>query len=338
MKCYIDPKNKSALLEQNGFLVNGNGVSYPIIKHENFSIPLLVYNNSKELSSSVSYDNKDSVKHYIQFKKWLFKTFNIDEHEFRVSLMKKWDLSDSPNIKKILITGCGLGDDIVAAFNTFGKNIQIYSTDLSLQMVKYAIGLHKSYRDIKFSVCDAQFLPFSDNFFDVVFHFGGINLFPNISLAIQEMTRVVKDKGLVGFGDESVGHWLRNLEYGKMVINNNSLWSAYPPLESLPLEADKVRLDWVLGNCFYFISFVKKANGPYINLDIPHKSVRGGTIRTRYFGVLEGIQPNLKQEVIEHAKNQGKSISDFINEIISCYLEKNNNTRKNDKRKTKNYR
>ena len=71
---------------------------------------------------------------------------------------------------------------------------------------------------------DALSLPYCDNYFDAVYHFGGINLFGNIRLAISEMERVCKLGGQVMFGDESVAMHLRDSDYGKMFIHNNSLW------------------------------------------------------------------------------------------------------------------
>src|SRR3546814_5164791 len=75
-----------------------------------------------------------------------------------------------------------------------------------------------------FSVSDACHLPFEDRFFDAAFHFGGINLFEDVEGAIGEMNRVVKPGGRVVFGDEGIGPWLRDTEFGRIVVNNNPLW------------------------------------------------------------------------------------------------------------------
>jgi len=322
MAVYVDPKEKTALTEQDDFLLSKNGSNYPILKYGCYSVPAFVEEEmaSKTNALASSYSHDLSVEHYSNFKAWLFETFKVDEHDFRINLMKKMIVRDA---KRILITGCGLGDDIAPVFKVMGKNIEIHATDFSSQMVKHAAGIHEGYsKNLRFSICDACFLPFEDNYFDAVFHFGGINFFSDIPLAIKEMVRVVRPQGKVGFGDESVGPWLRDLDYGKMVINNNSLWAALPPIEKLPVEAVNVNLEWILGNCFYFISFSKNPGGAYINADVPHKGPRGGTMRTRYYGTLEGVPISLKEQVLEQAKSREISVSDFVKEALGCYIKK----------------
>ena len=48
------------------------------------------------------------------------------------------------------------------------------------------------------------------DFFDAVFHFGGFNEFFDAQTDRDEFARVVKPGGIVLFGDESVGPWLRD--------------------------------------------------------------------------------------------------------------------------------
>ena len=49
---------------------------------------------------------------------------------------------------------------------------------------------------------NGQFLPFADNSFDAVFHFGGVNLFNDPDRALREFIRVVKKDGILSWGDE----------------------------------------------------------------------------------------------------------------------------------------
>jgi ubiquinone/menaquinone biosynthesis C-methylase UbiE len=49
---------------------------------------------------------------------------------------------------------------------------------------------------------NGQYLPFSDDSFDALFHFGGVNLFNDPGKAIGEFVRVVKKGGIVSWGDE----------------------------------------------------------------------------------------------------------------------------------------
>jgi SAM-dependent methyltransferase len=142
--------------------------------------------------------------------------------------------------------------------------------------------------------------------------------------AIHEMARVVKPGGRVLIGDEGVAPWLKETEYGKAVICNNKLWASEIPLALLPTNASDVQVSWVLGNCFYVIDFEIAKELPYINMDIEHKGLRGGSMRKRYFGQIEGIDPKLKELVIKAATREGVSISSWIEKNIANALKVSN--------------
>jgi ubiquinone/menaquinone biosynthesis C-methylase UbiE len=321
MKVYVSPRDQSQLVEQENAFVRTDGESFPIIKVGNFIIPNFVndVNILDQNHISSLYNHDKSVEFYINFKEWLFKTFAENESEFRLRIMKKILNSDD---KKVLITGCGLGDDIIPALEITDHKAQVYVTDLSLKMVLHAADVYQEHvNSVHFSVCNACHLPFPDDYFDAVFHFGGINFFEDSELAIQEMMRVVRVSGKVGFGDESVGPWLRHLDYGKIAITNNQLWASNPPIEKIPFQAVDVKVEWLLGNCFYFISFLKTKHGPYMDIDIPHKGYRGGTMRTRYYGGLEGISITLKEHVLSEAQKRNMSVSEFMEKAFQHFLK-----------------
>lgn len=188
-------------------------------------------------------------------------------------------------------------------------------------MVLYAAE-NRFANNLHYSVSNAENLPYEDNYFDAVFHFGGINLFGSIKKAIDEMERVVKKGGRVVFGDEGVASWLKNTEYGMVVINNNSLWTAIPPIDYLPPNAKDVRLEWVLGNCFYLISYEIGSSTPDINMDVEHIGPRGGTMRTRFYGQLEGVSEKYKFYIHEEARKKKISIAKCLELIIYDAMSK----------------
>ena len=61
----------------------------------------------------------------------------------------------------------------------------------------------------------------------------------------------------------------------------------------------------------------KDGNPPSLNLDLPHKGWRGGTLRSRYFGQLDGVSPDTKEMVIRAAKQSGTSLHQWLNETLS---------------------
>ena len=85
------------------------------------------------------------------------------------------------------------------------------------QIVKNAADYNQN-KSVCFTISNALDLPYKDDYFDAVFHFGGINLFGDVAVAIAEMDRVCKTGGNVLFGDESVASHLREHDYGKMFI------------------------------------------------------------------------------------------------------------------------
>jgi ubiquinone/menaquinone biosynthesis C-methylase UbiE len=84
--------------------------------------------------------------------------------------------------------------------DNIGKNGQLVSLDLSKNMLRQC----KRQKDTNAILVHAngQYLPFAENSFDALFHFGGINLFNEPERAIQEFMRVVKKGGMVSWGDE----------------------------------------------------------------------------------------------------------------------------------------
>lgn len=225
------------------------------------------------------------------------------------------------------MTGCGLGDDLIYMMPKVGNTGEIFAQDLSDVMVaatarilnKTKVGSF-NLKNLYLSVSNAAQLPFPNAYFDAAYHFGGINLFSDMESAIHEMARVVKVGGKVLFGDEGVAPWLKDIDYGKAAINNNKLWALAPPLELLPKNASNVNLTWVLGNCFYVIDFEVASSLPFMNIDVPHKGTRGGSIRKRYFGQLEGIDPSLRDAVNLSAKAAGISASAWVEQLIANAL------------------
>lgn len=137
------------------------------------------------------------------------------------------------------------------------------------------------------------------------------------------MSRTTKNDGRIMFSDESVAPWLRNQDFGKMIIENNSLYGAGYPIDLLPFSASDVKLEWIICNCFYKISFVNNFNQNCINPEIDYKSPRGGSMSKRYYGKIDGINEKLKNQLIEFAKQKKISQNSLIEDAISLYLKKN---------------
>ena len=254
---------------------------------------------------------------------WLFSTHNVNEKKLREELIGKLKLKKGD---KVLVTATGAGNDLEYIAKRIGQSGQIYAQDYAKEMLFAAYYRTKKILDFKkykifFSVNDATNLPFKDNQFDATYHFGGINLYKNVKKGIDEMDRVTKPGGKVVFGDEGIAYWLKNTELGKSLITNNTLYNLNPPIDMIPLSARDVNLSWVINNCFYVIEYVVGSKNWDANIDIPHVGRRGGSIRTRHYGQLEGINPKLKNRFYKYLQDKNVSRVEFLEKIIKKTLK-----------------
>lgn len=161
----------------------------------------------------------------------------------------------------VLETSIGAGANI-PALPTEAKYIGV---DISMGMLqacqKYS--LLKPY-DLHLIQANAEQLPFKSESFDVVFHFGGINFFNDISQAIYEMVRVAKPGALILIGDETQEHvdaWYSKLPFIKNYFKN--IPSVSPPIDMVPKEMLNIKLDYKWNKSMYIITFKKPKKATY---------------------------------------------------------------------------
>jgi ubiquinone/menaquinone biosynthesis C-methylase UbiE len=251
---------------------------------------------------------------------WLHQVHGTSEDCFRTKLVSEIPLVDN-DTPRILVTSCGAGNDLKYLLKRYPSGV-FYVQDIAYEMLNAAISrneavLNKS--QFNFSVSDACDLPFDDEIFDIVYHFGGVNLFPNIKKGIEEMHRVAKPGGAILFGDEGIAPYLYNDEIANILIKNNSLYACKSPHSFIPSFVDNFKLQYLFNNCFYLVTYTKKVDHS-INLDIHHLGKRGGSLRTRYFGQLEGVDPVLRNRLYEKAEQMGMSRVELIEKILLCGL------------------
>ncbi|WP_084683340.1 class I SAM-dependent methyltransferase [Neorhizobium vignae] len=302
---------KSPLREEAAGLRCPNGHFFPFVTGTN--VP--VFACEEEGSNEYAIENAAEI--HDNALQWVFRTFQTDEATLRKSLIARLRLSKG---QTVLVTGAGAGNDLPFLAEALDTGI-IYAQDIAIPMLMSAVERHgaalkNSGVQFFFSASDATNLPFQDGQFDAAYHFGGINLFPDIEKGMAEMNRVVKPGGRIVICDEGVAPWVKVTEVGKMLINNNPLYAFDAPLASLPAMATDVTLSWELSGCFYVIDFVVSKTPSTIDIDVPHIGRRGGTVRTRYFGVLEGIDPAIKARIYAEAEKRGISRVSFIEQLL----------------------
>ncbi len=252
---------------------------------------------------------------------WLFASFHENEDSVREGMVDKLNLTRESRVLEI---GCGTGRDSFRIARRLSKNGVFFVQDLSPRMVEKTKDLlSEPYRkehgiacEINCFISNATNLPFADRCFDAVFHFGGFNNFGDPKAALAEFCRITKKGGKIVVGDESLPPWLEGTTFGEIIYTNNALFRHKVPLAALPACAREVTLRWVLGGCFYLIDFVVGEGDPPIDLDLPHKGRRGGTMRTRYYGQLEGVTLEAKKLAIEAAKKKGQSLHGWLDDLV----------------------
>ncbi|MGB3338257.1 MAG: methyltransferase domain-containing protein [Devosia sp.] len=315
---YLAPETLSPLSVQGNGLVSGEGHVFPLVE----GIPNLVWPaalDDQEHRTQVEYD-RVAERIYDAALNWQFAALNENEEDVRELMVNMLGLKPGA---RILEVGCGTGRDSYRLARRLDASGELYLQDLSSGMVHTCRRRMEEYGaefdfqcTLHYSVSNAGYLPFPDGLFDAVFHFGGFNEFSDKPRAAAEFARVTKLGGTVLFGDESIGPWLRDQEFGKIVTTNNPLFAHPLPLETLPPSAHNVNVRWVMANCFYVISFVKGDGPPPLNLDLKHEGWRGGSMRSRYFGVMEGVTPEAKEMAKKAAADAGLSIHDWLDQLV----------------------
>lgn len=316
---YRSPDTHETFAVENDALVAADGQRFPIGAD---GIPDLLWPPSLGAVESrwQRYYDDTAEQIYDAALDWQFAALHEDEDAVREQMVDMLHLE--PGFR-VLEVGCGTGRDSHRLARKLGADGELFLQDLSPNMVR-ACARRMAEQDrglsfpcrLSFAIANACYLPFPDGHFDAVFHFGGFNEFSDQRRAAAEFARVAKPSGLVLFGDESVGPWLRAAEFGRIVIANNPLFAHTLPLEALPLCARDVTLRWMMGNCFYVITFRKGDGPPPLDLDLPHQGWRGGTMRSRYFGVLEGVTPEAKELARQGAAAAGVSIHEWLDRLV----------------------
>jgi ubiquinone/menaquinone biosynthesis C-methylase UbiE len=256
------------------------------------------------------------AKEYDKFADIPFKTFKTPEHDVREKM------TDSLNISKssvVLEVGAGDGRGSEHIVKRLGKEGKLYVQELSPEFLSKAIERLKPYEKqctIEYSIASAMHLPFADNTFDAMHHFGGFNNFSDPQRALSECVRVVKPGGKIVIGDEGMAPWLRNTEMGKIMMNSNPLLKYEFPFDIIPVEARDVKFEWIMMGAFFVLELSVGEGEPVADYFVPIPSARGGNHWIRYYGQLEGVTDDVKALAYEAQKKSGKSMHEWLDEVI----------------------
>lgn len=243
-----------------------------------------------------------------------FRIQYVDETKARREFVKLLNLNRG---SRVLELACGTGRDSETIASELDDTGQFYLQDLSRSMLlRCREKLSGASVPMEFSVGNACYVPFPDKYFDAVFTFGGLGVFGDIRQSLREIIRVSKVGAKVVVGDESMPPWLYETEYGRILLNNNPLFKKAIPFEDVPAEAREVTVRWVVGGVYYLIDFVVGEGEPKADFDLEIPGKRGGTLRTRYYGRLEGVSPETFNLAHQAREGSGKSMHEWLDEAV----------------------
>ena len=266
----------------------------------------------KEKHTLEFYENRADV--YDKFLYQTFKTHGEDETAVRNGFIDKLNLKPD---SKVLEIACGTGRDSALIAQRIGKGGQLVLQDIAPSMLKICKDKLSGFDiDKTFCISNAAWLPFPDRYFDAVYSFGGLGEFPEIKRSLAEMVRVTKIGGKIVVGDESMPPWLRDTYFCKVLSKTNPQFMADVPFSDIPVDSRKVNIQWVIGGVFYLIDFEVGDGEPKGDFDYEVEGPRGGTLRTRYEGELEGVTKEAKELAFKAAKAKGLSMHKWLDTLV----------------------
>ena len=166
----------------------------------------------------------------------------------RKEVLSHLDLDDDAFV---LETGMGAGENLLW-MSSRKKNLKFYAIDIQKQMMTHCLKNTRKW-GIKAELfrADAHDLPFRDSSFDVVFHLGAINLFPDKSKAIEEMMRVTKPGRKIIIADETD----KASKYFNLFTGSNE--KVIPPLDHIPETVKDTTFKIIWRGFGYLIMFTR---------------------------------------------------------------------------------
>ena len=282
----------------------------------------LDYNEATESQSETVESYARIISYYDKAIEWLFASTLTNEAALREKMVDELRLSVN---SRVLDVGAGTARDSVEILRRLGPEGLLYVHDISVEMLRTAklrlssCGYEAPYRLIQ---GPAGRLPFDDGALDALYSFGGLNEFGDFSAVLEEFSRVVRIGGRIVVGDEGIAPWLVGSEHHRILAANNPIFFSNPlPIDRLPENAHDVSLSWVLGNAFYLFSFTVGSDVPPLDLDLEHQGRRGGSLRTRYFGALDGVDPTLRRHVEAAALKEGVSLKRWLEDGLRTRIK-----------------
>jgi ubiquinone/menaquinone biosynthesis C-methylase UbiE len=269
---YVCPKTKTELeLSEDGKTLTNTSLQVPLSYEVNDIVDLTFPKELFEQDRKEQMAYNDAYQRYDRGVTWVFESLNSDEQENREKMCSLLHLKPG---MKVLEVGAGTGKDSELIIKAIAPNGEAFLSDLSPKMLQLAKQrLQPDGVTVNYFIANGTYLPFEDETFDAVFHFGGINTFAERKEAFLEFNRVAKVGARIVVGDESVAPWLRNEPTYQTLMKANPMFADEVPFEDLPKNIENFELHWIFGFGYYVMGYNKTDKKPEVNvnLQIPGK-------------------------------------------------------------------
>ena len=269
---YICPKTKTELeLSADGKTLTNTSIQQPLSYEVNDIVDLTFPKELFEQDRKEQMAYNDAYQRYDRGVTWVFESLNSDEQANREKMCSLFHLKPG---MKVLELGAGTGKDSELIIKAIAPNGEAFLSDLSPKMLQLAKQrLQPDGVTVNYFIANGTYLPFEDETFDAVFHFGGINTFAERKEAFLEFNRVAKVGARIVVGDESVAPWLRNEPTYQTLMKANPMFADEVPFEDLPKNIENFELHWIFGFGYYVMGYNKVDDKPEVNvnLQIPGK-------------------------------------------------------------------
>ncbi len=195
----------------------------------------------------------DRFARFYDFSTWLYSRWKGMSVESR--LREYLDELEITGESLVLEVSVGTGRNL----RFLPRGAKFIGLDISWGMLKQCQrNAEKWALEVDLVMSSAEQLPFKDEAFDVVFHFGGINFFNDKAAAIREMMRVAKPGTKFVIGDENE-RLARRYEKAPLTgrFYGQRREAIAAPIDLLPPEAREVHVRDIAGGDLYCLTFRK---------------------------------------------------------------------------------
>ena len=193
----------------------------------------------------------NSFSPFYELGQKLYYSFLGGERKARNDYLKYLDIQEGSVVLEVSV-------GTAANIKYLPREAEYYGLDISMGQLIQSVKNRDKHR-LPLCLCygNAEYLPFADSTFDVVFHIGGINLFSDKGRAIREMVRVAKPGTKLLIADETnkIAKAYKWIPYfGKPFRGQSEI---VPPVNLLPDTVADVKLDEIRHGSLYCLTFKK---------------------------------------------------------------------------------